>query len=63
MMTTTVIQVGHVVKTLRDNGIEIPVIAGGASMNGELAKRFGSYYAKDAQEAVKLCKQILTNNQ
>ncbi|WP_372589564.1 homocysteine S-methyltransferase family protein [Fervidobacterium pennivorans subsp. shakshaketiis] len=62
MMTTTVIQVGQVVKTLRDNGIEIPVIAGGASMNEELAKRFGSYYAKDAQEAVKLCKQILSNN-
>ncbi|MCX7654100.1 MAG: homocysteine S-methyltransferase family protein [Fervidobacterium sp.] len=59
MMTTTVLQVGEVVKTLRQAGIEIPVIAGGASMNEELAKRFGSYYAKDAQQAVEVCKNIL----
>ncbi|MGC9771562.1 homocysteine S-methyltransferase family protein [Fervidobacterium islandicum] len=59
MMTTTVSQVGQVVKTLRENGVSTPIIAGGASMNEELAQRFGSYYAKDAQEAVKLCKRIL----
>ncbi|WP_448374767.1 homocysteine S-methyltransferase family protein [Fervidobacterium sp.] len=62
MMTTTVVQVGYVVKTLKEHGIDIPVISGGASMNEELAKRFGSHYAKDAQEAVRLCKSILNIN-
>ncbi|WP_448376720.1 homocysteine S-methyltransferase family protein [Fervidobacterium sp.] len=62
MMTTTVVQVGYVVKTLKEHGIDTPVISGGASMNEELAKRFGSYYAKDAQEAVRLCKSILNIN-
>ena len=62
MMTTTIMQVGYVVKTLRENDINVPVISGGASMNEELAKRFGTYYAKDAQEAVKLCKWLLNKN-
>lgn len=58
-MPTTVTQVGEVVKVLKQNGIEIPVISGGASMNEELAKRFGSYYAKDAQEAVEVSEKVL----
>ncbi|KAF2961701.1 homocysteine S-methyltransferase family protein [Fervidobacterium sp. 2310opik-2] len=60
MMTTTVVQVGEVVKTLRNNGVTVPVIAGGASMNEELAKRFGSLYAKDAQQAVEMCKELVS---
>jgi len=59
MMTTTVVKVGEVVNTLKDAGIEIPVIAGGASMNEELAQRFGCAYGKDAQEAVEICKKLL----
>jgi len=60
MMTTTVVQVGNVVTALRENNIHVPVISGGASMNEELARKFGSYYAKDAQEAVRLCKKLLS---
>jgi len=37
MMTTTVVKVGEVVKALKSAGIELPIIAGGASMNEELA--------------------------
>jgi 5-methyltetrahydrofolate--homocysteine methyltransferase len=58
MMTTTVIQIGEVIKALRKAGIDKPVISGGASMNEELAKRFGAIYAKDAQQAVEICKNI-----
>ncbi|ODN30318.1 homocysteine methyltransferase [Fervidobacterium thailandense] len=59
MMTTTVLNVGKVVKTLREAKINIPIIAGGASMNEELAQRFGCHYARDAQEAVKVCKRLM----
>lgn len=59
MMTTTVVKVGEVVNTLKGAGIEIPVIAGGASMNEELAQRFGCAYGKDAQEAVEICNELM----
>jgi len=59
MMTTTVLNVGEVVRVLKEASIDVPVVAGGASMNEELAQRFGCYYARDAQEAVKLCKHLM----
>ena len=59
MMTTTVVKVGEVVNTLKGAEIEIPVIAGGASMNEELAQRFGCAYGKDAQEAVEICNELM----
>ncbi|MFN6992229.1 MAG: B12-binding domain-containing protein, partial [Fervidobacterium sp.] len=62
MMTTTVVKVGEIVRLLRDAGITTPVISGGASMNEELAKQFGSFYAKDAQEAAQVCKKLVGKN-
>ena len=59
MMTTTVVKVGEVVKALKSAGIELPIIAGGASMNEELAKRFGCIYGKDAQQAVEICNELM----
>lgn len=61
MMTTTIAQVGEVVRVLRNAGIQTPIVAGGASMNEELARKFGSFYAKDAQDAVNLCKGLIAN--
>lgn len=59
MMTTTVPQVGEVVRTFRLAGLTIPIVAGGASMNSELAERYGCLYAKDAQAAAKICRELV----
>ncbi|WP_448517533.1 homocysteine S-methyltransferase family protein [Pseudothermotoga sp.] len=59
MMTTTVGYVKETADLLRKNGVEVFVIAGGASMNQQLAQQFGVYYAKDALEALNLCKELL----
>lgn len=62
MMTTTVGRVREVKEALAAAGLSIPVLAGGASMNKELAERFGVHYAGNAIEALNLC-QILTNRE
>jgi len=59
MMTTTVSQVKEVVDMLKANNIQAFVIAGGASMNRQLADEFGVEYAKDAMEALQICKAFM----
>ncbi|MCX7813031.1 MAG: homocysteine S-methyltransferase family protein [Pseudothermotoga sp.] len=59
MMTTTVGFVKETADLLKQNGVEVFVMAGGASMNEQLAKQFGVYYARDALEALKLCKSLI----
>lgn len=59
MMTTTVGYVKETADLLRQNGIEVFVVAGGASMNEQLARQFGVHYAKDALEALKLCRNFV----
>ncbi len=59
MMTTTVGQVKEIADLLKAKKISIPIIAGGASMNEQLAERFGVKYAKDAIQALELCKEII----
>ncbi|AEH50620.1 homocysteine S-methyltransferase family protein [Pseudothermotoga thermarum] len=59
MMTTTVGRVKEVADLLKENGVNVVVIAGGASMNKELAEKFGVLYAKDALEGLEVCKKIV----
>jgi len=60
MMTTTIGEIETVIRALHESGIDKPVIAGGASLNKELAHRFGcSGYAKDAVEGLELCKSLI----
>ncbi|MGM0596078.1 MAG: homocysteine S-methyltransferase family protein [Myxococcota bacterium] len=60
MMSTTVGEVAEVVSVLRSQGCQLPVIAGGASMNEEIAIESGcAGYAKDASKAAALCQQII----
>lgn len=59
MMTTTVGYVKETADLLRENGIEVFIVAGGASMNQQLAQQFEVYYAKDALEALNLCKRLV----
>jgi 5-methyltetrahydrofolate--homocysteine methyltransferase len=58
MMTTTVGQVKEVVDLLKAEGREVPVMAGGASMNESLAEQFGVRRGKDAMEALALCREV-----
>jgi len=60
MMTTTVGKVKEVSLKLKQEGIDVYVISGGASMNNRLAIEFGCHgYSDDASGALKLCKKLL----
>jgi 5-methyltetrahydrofolate--homocysteine methyltransferase len=59
MMTTTVGQVKEVADLLKSKSIDVFLIAGGASMNMQLADEFGVLYAKDAMDALNLCKEFM----
>jgi 5-methyltetrahydrofolate--homocysteine methyltransferase len=60
MMTTTVGRVSDVSFALKKDGVEAPVISGGASMNTELAELFGVHYAADSSAALSLCKELVS---
>jgi 5-methyltetrahydrofolate--homocysteine methyltransferase len=59
MMTTTVGKVGETKALLAENGFSCPVLAGGASMNQGLAKRFQVHYSPNGSEALALCKALV----
>ncbi|ACB84275.1 homocysteine S-methyltransferase family protein [Natranaerobius thermophilus] len=61
MMTSTIKKIAEVTEQLQAEGIDVKVIGGGASLNPELAQKFGCHaYAKDAHEALTKCEQLMT---
>lgn len=59
LMTTTVKNMEHTIKELRKADKECKVVVGGAVLTPEYAKMIDAdYYARDAQEAVKIAKEI-----
>jgi 5-methyltetrahydrofolate--homocysteine methyltransferase len=58
LMTTTMEEMGKVVRLLKNKNAGIPVMVGGAAVRGDYAKSIGAHYAKDAIEAVKKAKEI-----
>jgi 5-methyltetrahydrofolate--homocysteine methyltransferase len=55
LMTTTMIEMGTVIKELKASGIPAKVIVGGAVLNQSYAEEIGAHgYGKDAMEAVRL---------
>ncbi|MCL5277444.1 MAG: homocysteine S-methyltransferase family protein [Deltaproteobacteria bacterium] len=57
LMTTTMTEMGSVVKALRQNGLSTPVAVGGAVVTAEYAREIGAdLYAKDAMTAVERIK-------
>ncbi|MDR3331483.1 MAG: homocysteine S-methyltransferase family protein [Synergistaceae bacterium] len=58
MMTTTVGRVSEVTESLKDAGLRVAVISGGASMNSELADLYGVRYAENSSGALALCKEL-----
>ena len=48
MITTTVGRIKEIADQLRANGLDLPILAGGASMNRLLAEKFRVHYAQEA---------------
>lgn len=62
LMTTTMKSMEDIIEELRDNGIDCPVMVGGAVLTAEYAKNMGAdYYAKDAKEAVEIARKVFNN--
>ncbi len=59
LMTTTVISMKETIEALKKEGIPCKVFVGGAVLNQEYADMIGAdYYAKDAQESVKIAQEF-----
>jgi 5-methyltetrahydrofolate--homocysteine methyltransferase len=59
MMTTTLNEIDEVATLLRENNLNIPIIAGGASMNEKIASEYSVFYAKDAFDAIEIIEKII----
>ena len=59
LMTTTMDEMGTVISELKKQGLNIPVMVGGAVVTNEFAQSIGAkFYAKDAMQAVELLKAL-----
>jgi 5-methyltetrahydrofolate--homocysteine methyltransferase len=59
LMTTTAEFIGKTVERLRESGHECKVMAGGAVLTEEYAKKLGAdFYAKDAAESLRIAKDF-----
>jgi 5-methyltetrahydrofolate--homocysteine methyltransferase len=60
LMTTTMVHMENAVKELREAGLDIPVVVGGAAVTPEYASEIGADgYAGDATQAVKVFLELL----
>ena len=59
LMTTTVISMKETIESLKKEGVPCKVFVGGAVLNQEYADMIGAdYYAKDAQESVRIAQEF-----
>lgn len=59
LMTTTAESIGKTVERLRESGHECKVMAGGAVLTEEYARKLGAdFYAKDAAEGLRIAKEV-----
>ncbi|MBI3583008.1 MAG: homocysteine S-methyltransferase family protein [Nitrospinae bacterium] len=60
LMTTTMVEMENVIKLFRSEGVEVPIMVGGAVLTRKYAEEIGAdEYAKDAMEAVAKAKELL----
>ena len=60
LMTTTMTRMKEVVELVRERGLDIKIMIGGAVTTAEYAKEIGADgYSKDAADAVKLAKTLM----
>ena len=60
LMTTTAIEMEKVIKKLRENNINTPVLVGGAVLSEDYAKKIKANYGKDAIDAVKKTNELIS---
>ena len=59
LMTTTLDSMERTVRLLREEGLPAKIVVGGAVLTADYSRKIGAdYYAKDAQEAVRILKEI-----
>ncbi len=60
LLTTTMLSMKTTIETLRNDGITLPIIVGGAPLNQRFADSIGaSAYARNASEAVDVVKRLV----
>ena len=60
LMTTTMIHMKESIELVKQKGLDIKVMVGGACVTEEYAKEIGAdAYSEDAAEAVKVAKKLL----
>ncbi len=60
LLTTTMLNMEGVIEKLRENGIDVKVIIGGAPITQEYASKIGAFYAEDAQQAVEKIDELIS---
>jgi len=63
LMTTTLPEMEEIMSELKNHGLDVPVIIGGAVVTQGYADKIGATYAKDAIEAVAKGKNLLFSRQ
>lgn len=61
LMTTTMSQMPLVMDRMREAGLDIPMMVGGAVLDKKYAESFGAHFSNDAYGAVKLAKSLMNS--
>jgi len=59
LLTTTMLEMRTVKEKLKEAGLDIPIIIGGAVVTADFANKMEASYGEDAAQAVKLAKKII----
>jgi 5-methyltetrahydrofolate--homocysteine methyltransferase len=64
LMTTTMVRMKEAVEALRQMGLTLPVVVGGAAVTEDYALEIGAQgYARDATEAVEVFRRVISNEE
>ena len=58
LMTTTMVRMGETVELLRQEGLAVPVMVGGAVVTPSFAESIGAHYSSDAVDAVRVAREL-----
>lgn len=59
MLTTTMVTMDEASKALKDNGLDVKIMVGGAPLSGQYAEGINAYYSEDAIGAVELATKLV----
>ncbi len=64
LMTTTMVRMKEAIEALRQSGLTLPVVVGGAAVTEDYAREIGAQgYARDATEAVDVFRRIISDGE